>query len=361
MFLKIDCYGKYRYFHPSANQYTKTMDANAMYQEMLRPSDALISEMALIDGDIMILGAGGKMGPSLTLLARQAADAAGVKKNIIAVARFSEPGLQTELEAQGVSTIALDLLDDKKLQQLPEAKNILYLAGTKFGTTGKESFTWAMNSYLPGRIAEKFKRSRIVAFSTGNVYPLKLVNSGGATENEVPEPVGEYAQSCLGRERIFQYFSAQNDTPTLIYRLNYAIDVTYGVLLDIAKAVKDGKPIDLRMGYVNVIWQSEANEFALRCFAHCSVPPKLLNITGPETASVRQIAIAFGKLFRTEPVFENEEEKTALLSNASECYRLFGPQKVSIDHMIEMISKWVQTGGKVLGKPTHFQEREGKF
>ena len=337
------------------------MDANTMYQEMLRPSDALISEMAHIEGDIMILGAGGKMGPSLTVLARQAADAAGVKKNIIAVARFSEPGLQSELEAQGIKTIALDLLDDKQLQQLPEAKNILYLAGTKFGTTGKESFTWAMNSYLPGRIAEKFKRSRIVAFSTGNVYPLKPVGSGGATENDLPEPVGEYAQSCLGRERIFQYFSTQNNTPTMIYRLNYAIDVTYGVLLDIAKAVKDNKPIDLSMGFVNVIWQSEANEFALRCLAHCSVPAKILNVTGPETVSVRQIATAFGKLFGTEPTFVNQEEKTALLSNASECYRQFGPQKVTVDQMIEVISAWIQTGGKILGKPTHFQEREGKF
>lgn len=361
MFLKIDCYGKYRYFHPSPNQYTKAMDAHAMYQEMLRPSDALISEMARVEGDIMILGAGGKMGPSLTVLARQAADAAGVKKNIIAVARFSEAGLQADLEAQGIRTIALDLLNDEQLQQLPDVKNILYLAGTKFGTTGKESFTWAMNSYLPGRIAEKFKRSRIVVFSTGNVYPLKPVDSGGAIENDVPEPIGEYAQSCLGRERVFQYFSSLNNTPTLIYRLNYAIDVTYGVLLDIAKAVREGKPIDLRMGYVNVIWQGEANEFALRCLAHCSVPPKILNITGPNTASVRQIAIAFGKLFGKEPVFENHEEKTALLSNASESYRLFGPQKVGIDQMIAVISKWVQSGGKILGKPTHFQEREGKF
>jgi len=337
------------------------MDVNALYQEMLRPSDVLISEMARIDGDIMILGAGGKMGPPLTLLARQAADAAGVKKKIIAVARFSEPGLQGQLEAQGINTIAADLLDDKQLQQLPEAKNILYLAGTKFGTTGKEFFTWAMNSYLPGRVAEKFKKSRIVVFSTGNVYPLKQVDSGGASESDAPEPIGEYAQSCLGRERVFQYFSTQNNTPTLIYRLNYAIDVTYGVLLDIATAVKERKPVDLRMGYVNVIWQGEANEFALRCLTHCSVPPKILNVTGPETASVRQIALAFGKLFGTEPVFKNQEEKTALLSNASECYRLFGPRKTTIDQMIEVIGKWIQSGGKVLEKPTHFQEREGKF
>jgi hypothetical protein len=361
MFLKIDWYAKYRYFHRHRNQYIQAMDVNALYHEMLRPSEVLISEIARIKGDIMILGAGGKMGPSLTLLARQAADAAGVKKKIIAVARFSERGLQKELEAQGIETIAADLLDDEQLQQLPEVANILYLAGTKFGTTGKEFFTWAMNSYLPGRIAEKFKRSRIVVFSTGNVYSLMPVDSGGATEENVPAPVGEYAQSCLARERVFQYFSTHNNTPTLIYRLNYAIDVTYGVLLDIANVVKQQRPVDLRMGYVNVIWQGEANEFALRCLSYCAVPPKILNVTGPEIASVRQIAMEFGKLFGINPVFENEEEKTALLSNASECYRLFGPRKVTINQMIEVIARWIDAGGKILGKPTHFQEREGKF
>jgi nucleoside-diphosphate-sugar epimerase len=218
-----------------------------------------------------------------------------------------------------------------------------------------------MNSYLPGRVAEKLKKSRIVVFSTGNVYPLKQVDSGGASESDAPEPIGEYAQSCLGRERVFQYFSTENNTPTLIYRLNYAIDVTYGVLLDIAKTVKEGRPLDLRMGYVNVIWQGEANEFALRCLAHCAVPPKILNVTGPEIVSVRQIALAFGKLFGTDPVFKNQEEKSALLSNASECYRLFGPRNITIDQMIEVIGKWILSGGKVLEKPTHFQEREGKF
>lgn len=337
------------------------MDVNSLYQKMLRPSDILIAEMARLEGDIMVLGAGGKMGPSLTQLARQAIDAAGVKKKIIAVARFSEPGLQNQLEAQGIETIAADLLRDEQLQQLPEVTNILYLAGTKFGTTGKEFFTWAMNSYLPGRVAEKFRRSRIVVFSTGNVYPLMPVESGGATEKNDPAPVGEYAQSCLGRERVFQFFSVQNNTPTLIYRLNYAVDVTYGVLLDIAKTVKEGRAVDLRMGYVNVIWQGEANEFALRCLSHCSVPPLIMNVTGPETASVRHIATAFGKLFGIEPVFKNVEENTALLSNASECYRLFGPQKVTLDQMIRVIAQWIDAGGKILGKPTHFQEREGKF
>jgi hypothetical protein len=337
------------------------MDINSLYQQLLKPSDALIADVARLDGDIIILGVGGKMGPSLARLATQAIDAAGVKKEVLGVARFSEPGLQKELELQGVKTYAADLLDDHQLQQLPDTRNVLYLAGTKFGTTGKEAFTWAMNSYLPGRVAEKFKESRIVAFSTGNVYPLMPVQSGGAIEKQVPAPVGEYAQSCLGRERVFQYFATKNNTPTLIYRLNYANDVTYGVLLDIANAVKEQRPIDLRMGYVNVIWQGEANELAIRCLNHCSSPATLLNITGPEVLSVRSIAQEFGSRFNTTPIFMQEEESTALLSNASESNRLFGPQKVSLDQMIDIIVSWIHSGGKTLNKPTHFQEREGKF
>lgn len=337
------------------------MDIESLYQQLLKPSDALLSAITRLDGDIIILGVGGKMGPSLARLAKEAVDTVGIKKDVIGVARFSEPGLQEELEQHGIKTYATDLLDDSQLQKLPNVKNVLYLAGTKFGTTGKESFTWAMNSYLPGRVAEKFKDSRIVVFSTGNVYPLTPVDSGGPTESHVPAPIGEYAQSCLGRERIFQYFSTKNNTPTLIYRLNYANDVTYGVLLDIAKAVKEQRPIDLRMGYVNVIWQGEANDFAVRCLHHCTAPANILNITGAETAAVRDIAQEFGNLLHTTPKFINEEQSTALLSNASKSFRLFGPAKVSLQQMIEVIAAWVTTGGKTLDKPTHFQEREGKF
>jgi nucleoside-diphosphate-sugar epimerase len=238
---------------------------------------------------------------------------------------------------------------------------VLYLAGTKFGTSGKESFTWAMNSYLPGRVAQKFKNSRIVVFSTGNVYHLTPVTLGGATEDRPPEPVGEYAQSCLGRERLFQYYSTKNNTPTLIYRLNYANDVSYGVLMDIAKNVHQEKVIDLRMGNVNVIWQGDANEIAIRALHHCEVPAKLLNVTGPETASVRWIAEEFGKLFNKKPQFEFEENTTALLSNASESFRLFGYPKTSLKKMMELLAEWINHGGKTMNKPTHFQEREGKF
>ena len=337
------------------------MGIQSLYERLLEPSQPLIEAMAQLEGDIVILGVGGKMGPSLAKLARRAADIAGKGKNIIGVARFSEPGLMDELQRLGIEAVKADLLNDAELQRLPSAPNVLYLAGTKFGTTGKEAFTWAMNSYLPGRVAEKYKGSRIVVFSTGNVYPLVDATSNGAREHQLPQPVGEYAQSCLGRERVFQYFSQLHQTPVLIYRLNYAVDVTYGVLTDIALAVRSKQPIDLRMGYVNVIWQQYANEIALRSLLHCSVPAKILNVTGTEKLSVRQLAMEFGKIFHQDPIFINEEQPTALLSDASEARSLFGEPSVSVRQMIEVIAGWIHEGGRLLNKPTHFQEREGKF
>ncbi|MHA4809749.1 NAD-dependent epimerase/dehydratase family protein [Flavitalea flava] len=331
------------------------------YHQLLAPSDALLHDMTNTEGDIIILGAGGKMGPSLARLARQAIDQSGIKKKVIAVSRFSEPGLVMDLEESGIQTISADLLDDRQLQSLPDVKNVLYLAGTKFGTTGKESFTWAMNAYLPGRVADKYRDSNIVVFSTGNVYPFTPVVAGGASEASPPEPLGEYAQSCLGRERIFQYQSSRYDTPLLIYRLNYANDLSYGVLLEIAKSVNAGKPIDLKMGNVNVIWQGDANEIALRSLLHCSVPPKILNVTGPEILSVRWIAEQFGMLFGKNPVFVQEEQATALLSNASECTRLFGYPRVPPKKIIELLAEWLEAGGKTINKETHFQERTGKY
>ena len=336
-------------------------DIQQVYQDLLQPSDALVADVAKLDGDIIILGAGGKMGPALARLTKQAIDKAGVNKKVIAVSRFSEAGLQSALNKEGIETISADLLEDEQLQVLPDVKNVLYLAGTKFGTTGKESFTWAMNSYLPGRVAEKYKHSNIVVFSTGNVYPLTPVVMGGAAETYPPEPLGEYAQSCLGRERIFQYSSSKYNTPILIYRLNYANDVTYGVLLEIAKSVKESKPINLKMGNVNVIWQGDANEVAIRSLLHCAVPSKILNVTGPEILSVRWIAEEFGKLFGKEPCFINEEQPTALLSNAAECARLFGYPKTSAKKIIELLAEWLNQGRKTINKETHFQERTGKY
>jgi nucleoside-diphosphate-sugar epimerase len=336
-------------------------DLNTLYQELLKPSDALVSDIRNLDGDILILGVGGKMGPSLATLARQAIEIAEVKKRVIGVSRFSEPGVQEQLNKDGIETTNADLLNEKQLQSLPDVKNVIYMAGTKFGTTGKESFTWAMNTYLPGRVAEKYRNSRIVVFSTGNVYPLTSVTSEGATEELSPSPVGEYAQSCLGRERLFQYFSSKYNTPVLIFRLNYANDVTYGVLLDIARAVKNEQPLDLSMGHVNIIWQGDANEMALRSLNYCAVPSKILNIAGRGTLSVRSLAEEFGRLFQKKPKFIKQEQSTALLSNAAEAFRLFGNPRVPLKKMMELLVEWINRGGKILDKPTHFQEREGQF
>lgn len=330
-------------------------------ESLLVPSEDLINDITKLEGDILILGAGGKMGPAMARLAKQAVDKAGVSKKVIAASRFSEPGLAQELSSQGIETIAADLLKEDQLHALPDVPNILYLAGTKFGTAGNEPFTWAMNTYLPGRVAEKYRDSKIVVFSTGNVYPLSPVTKGGTDENDQPGPVGEYAQSCLGRERIFQYHSATYQTPLLIFRLNYANDVSYGVLLEIAKAVKEQRAIDISMGHVNVIWQGDANEMAIRCLHHCSSPARILNITGPETIPVRWIAEEFGKRFGIAPEFINEEQPTALLSNAAEAFDLFGYPKTPLKKMIDIIARWLSEGGKILNKPTHFQQRKGQF
>lgn len=330
-------------------------------QELYKPSEALIADLKETDGDILFLGVGGKMGPSMAKLAKLAVEKAGIKKRIIGVSRFSDEGARESLEKDGVETIAADLLNEDDLASLPDAKNVMYLAGTKFGTTGKEAFTWAMNAYLPGRVAERYKNSRIVAFSTGNVYPFTPVHSGGLSEDQPVAPVGEYGQSCLGRERIFQHFAAKNQTPVLIYRLNYAIDLRYGVLLEIAKSVLNEKPIDLTTGNVNVIWQGDANEYALRCFKHCDVPAKLLNVTGPETVSVKWLAEQFGVMMNKQPQFTNEIQPTALLSNASLAHQLFGYPRVTLRQMIELTVAWLQSGGTTINKPTHFQERKGEF
>jgi nucleoside-diphosphate-sugar epimerase len=329
--------------------------------KLVEPSEELVADVAELRGDIIILGVAGKMGPSLAQLARHAIDLAGVDKKVIGVSRFSSGNSEQELRSNGIETIATDLLDERQLQSLPEVENVIYMAGTKFGTTDREYLTWAMNSYLPGRVAEKFKESRVVVFSTGNVYPLTSVLHGGPSEDHPTGPVGEYAQSCLGRERVFEHFSRKYSTPMLLFRLNYAIDLRYGILLEVATAIKEQRPIDLSMGYVNVIWQGDANEAALRSLALCDSPPRILNVTGPEMVSVRWLAQRFGELLGIEPVFVNEEQDTALLSNAARAHGLFGYPKVPLQQMIEWTANWVEMGGPVLGKPTHFQEREGEF
>ncbi len=325
------------------------------------PTTDVISAIASLEGDILILGVGGKMGPSLAKLAKRAIDCAGVVKKVIGVSRFSTAGIQESLHKVGIETIIADLLSENNLQNLPEIQNVIFMAGRKFGSTGNEDLTWALNTYMPGRVAEKFRDSQLVIFSTGNVYPLTPISHGGATESSTVAPIGEYAQSCLGRERVCCYFSSQFGTPMVILRLNYAIELRYGILLDIAEKVYTGEPISLEMGNVNVIWQRDANAIALHSFTHCQSPPLILNVTGPETVSIRYLAMCFGEIFNKPVHFEGEEAETALLSNASLCHQLFGYPCVSLGQMIEWVAEWVRIGGAILQKPTHFEVRDGKF
>ncbi len=328
---------------------------------MCRPSPALINDIGKIQGDIMVLGAGGKMGPTLCKLAANAIKEAGISKRVYAVSRFSNADHARDLTNNGVEVFHADLLNEDHLGRLPHIPNIIYMAGRKFGTSDDQSLTWVMNSYLPGRIADKFRHSRIVAFSTGNVYPFVDINSGGCREDSPTGPVGVYANTCLGRENVFKYFSKKYGTPVLMFRLNYAIDLRYGVLLEIAKAVYSEKPIDITTGYFNVVWQGYANEIAIRSILHCDSPPRILNVTGMETVSARKTAKRFAELFNKEVIFTGKEQETALLSNASYCSHLFGEPSVNLDEMIEMVADWVSNDMETLDKPTHFQEREGKF
>jgi hypothetical protein len=332
-------------------------------EELLsRPDAETASAIAALDGDVLILGAGGKMGPSLARLARRAADEAGVKKRVLAVARFTNSDLLSGLAALGIETMVVDLLDPGTLDRLPEIANVIFMAARKFGTAGGEHLTWAMNTYLPGLVAERYRNSRIVAFSTGNVYPLHSLAEGGAIESTPVAPVGEYAQSALGRERMFEYGSMRWGTPVAILRLNYAVELRYGVLVDIGRSVFEHRPIDLCMPYVNVIWQRDANAWCLRSFAHCCSPPTVLNISGPETLSVKELALEFGCHFGIDPIFvSGEERSSALLSDVSKAARLFGTPTVRPTEMIDWIANWIRAGGTMLNKPTHFQTRDGQF
>ena len=328
---------------------------------MTTPSPVVIDTMKKISGDLLILGASGKMGPTLACLAKRAIDEAGVNKRVIGVARFSNPAARAALQNAGIETIPCDLLDPREIQRLPEVENVMYMIGMKFGSTGREAETWAINAYIPAIVTQKFKDSRIVLFSTGNVYPLTPVKLGGSKKSDPTGPIGEYAQSALARERVFEYFCSQQQTPGVIVRLNYAIDLRYGVLLDVAQKVFNGRAIDLSMGHANVIWQGDANTMALRCFALAQTPPLVLNMTGPETVSIRRLAERFGALFDRAPVFSGEESDTALLSNAGECFQLLGYPAVSLEQMIDWIAHWVKISGATLAKPTHFETRTGKF
>jgi len=332
-------------------------------EELLsRPDDATAAAMASLEGDLLILCAGGKIGPSLARLARRSCECAGVSKRIVAVARFTNSSLMAELRSGGIETITCDLREREALARLPNIPNVVFMAARKFGTSGEAHLTWAMNTYLPGLVAERYRHSRIVAFSTGNVYPLRSISQGGARETTPVDPVGEYAQSALGRERMFEYASAKWGTRVVVLRLNYAVELRYGVLVDIGLAVFERRPIDLAMPRVNVIWQGEANAWCLRSFPFCQAPPLVLNITGPETLSVRELALEFGRHFGIEPTFVSESEgASALLSDASKARGLFGDPKISPHEMIPGIANWIKIGGPLLNKPTHFQARDGRF
>ena len=326
--------------------------------ELSRPSFELTKELSHVPGDILVLGAGGKMGPSL---ARMSKRAAGPLRRVIAVARFTDPARRAVLEQHEVETIECDLLDRRQRESLPDAPNVIYMVGQKFGTSDDAGRTWAVNAHLPGIVAERYSASRIVAFSTGNVYPLSPADGEGPTEADPIGPIGEYAQSALARERVLEYWSRRNQTPMAILRLNYAIEPRYGVLRDIADRVRARIPVDLTMGWVNLIWQRDANDVALRSLGGCEVPPLVLNLTGYPKVSVRRIAEQFASRWGVEPRFAGSEALTALLSDASAMVRRFGAPETGLEEMIDRIASWIDQGGGSLGKPTHFEMREGKF
>lgn len=325
---------------------------------LTRPSAALVEDLKGLDGDIMLLGVGGKMGPTLARLARNAAPS----RRIIGVARFSEAGLRERLEGWGVETVSADLLDEAQVNSLPKVKNVVYMAGRKFGSSDNQALTWAMNVHSPAIVASAFRESRIVAFSTGNIYPLVDVMHQGALETTPPGPRGEYAQSCLGRERMFEYFSGKFGTPGRLFRLNYAIDLRYGVLHDLASRVKAGTPIDLSlMGNVNVIWQGDANAQALRCLLHCTTPTSPINISGPETLSVRWLAEELGARMDIKPNLVGMESQTAWLTNTAEAAKLFGYPEVPLGAMLDWVADWVARDQLSFNKPTKYEVRDGGF
>lgn len=330
-------------------------------ERLSRPSESAVRVLAGLDGDLVLLGCGGKMGPTMARMIIRGDQAAGVKRRVLAVSRFSDRSLPQRLEALGIETRSCDLLDPQSVAALPRVPNVIYMAGMKFGASGNPSLTWAMNGYAPTVVCSHFCDSRIAAFSSGNIYPLVPLASGGSRETDPVGPIGEYAMTVLARERMFEYFSRAANIPVAILRLNYATELRYGVLVDLARQVAAGEPVDLSMPMVNVIWQADANAMAIAALAHVSVPPRMINLAGPEMLRVRDVAERFGELLRRPVRFTGVESDRALLNNGSLGRELLGQPTVAADQIIRWTADWVARGGEHLGKPTHFQVRDGKF
>jgi len=334
-----------------------SMDERRLEDWLSEPQPATCEILKKVQGDIAVLGAGGKMGPTLAMMLKKAAP----ERKVYAVSRFSDRLVADRITEKGVEIIEADLLDESVYARLPEVPNIFYLAGMKFGAAGNQPLTWAMNAYMPALVARRYSGSRIVALSTGNVYPFVDLRSGGSREQDAPGPVGEYAQSCLGRERVFHYFSERFDTPVTLIRLNYANEPRYGILVDLTQKILHGEPVDVTMGAVNLIWQGDANNYIIRALSIAQSPPAILNVTGPQTLAVRDLAGRIGGVLGKEPRFVSQEAATALLSNASHCFELFGYPATSLDEMIRSIVPWVAAGKPVLSKPTKYSVRDGRF
>jgi nucleoside-diphosphate-sugar epimerase len=330
-------------------------------QLLTLPNAADLAFAQQLEGDTIVLGAGGKMGPTLARRLQNALRVAGRNSRVLAASRFQSSSAVAELQDAGVETLSCDLLDPAQIQSLPPVPNVLFLAGRKFGSAGDPELTWAMNTIVPVQVAQHYRESRIVAFSTGNVYPFVMPEQGGCVEIDTPAPRGEYAQSCLGRERIFEYYSKHFQTACLIFRLNYAVDLHYGVLVDIARQVYEGDAVDLSVPAVNVLWQGDANSYAIRSLALCSSPARILNVTGPETIQVRRVAEFFAQRFARKPQFKGESTGIALLNNAGVCHAALGYPEVTADQLMEAVATWVESGGSALNKATKFQVTDGRF
>jgi dTDP-4-dehydrorhamnose reductase len=340
------------------NKLPKVIQSVKELDELLsRPNPDLIETLKTLSGDIMILGAGGKVGPTVALMAKRAVDAGGLKKKVFAVDVVPLEGLAK----QGLETLTCNMLDLDAIDKLPKIENIVYMVGRKFGSTGSESLTWAINVIVPYHVARTFTGSRITAFSTGCVYPVMDIKTGGATEAVPPNPVVEYAQSCLGRERMFDYFSENKGERVVHFRLNYALELRYGVVYDVAAKIWKGEPVDVTTGFANGIWQGDASNQALMSLALASSPPTVLNVTGPEIFSIREVALTLGRLMNKDVQFTGSENGMGYLSNARKANALFGNPTVPLGTVIEWVAHWVKNGGENLGKATHFETQNGKY